>query len=61
MTTATCPTCGGPLTEGGTAFLCAPGGGRQLATPSYCPSKECRKARDDAAIARAIESGLIDP
>ena len=45
---------------GGTAILCGPAGG-SLALPPYCPSPTCRKARDEAAIARAVAAGIIDP
>lgn len=57
-----CPHCGTPMTTGA-AFVCAadPRDSGVLELPPVCPSRECRKARDEAAIQRAIDSGLIDP
>lgn len=55
-----CQHCGTPLTKGGYALACGPGGGR-IKLPDYCADRECAKARDDAAIARAIAAGIIDP
>lgn len=55
-----CPDCGGPLKLGGYALACGPTGGR-IKLPDYCASRECARARDDAAIARAVAAGVIDP
>jgi hypothetical protein len=56
----TCPHCGGPLTPC-VAFLTSEDGCERVELPGYCPSAECQKARDDAAVARLIERGVIDP
>lgn len=56
-----CPHCGGPM-ESQSAIVCAGDGiGDRLTLPPHCTSKECQEARDEAALARAVESGLIDP
>jgi hypothetical protein len=57
----TCPACGNPLTPGGSAFLCSDTGGKRVALPSYCADRQCQIDRDEAAVAKAIASGLIDP
>jgi hypothetical protein len=59
-----CPRCGGPM-NAGVAFLCGPDGGAGLPLPARCIDPECtradQKARDEAAIERAIAAGIIDP
>ena len=55
-----CRHCGTPL-EGGTAFVCMPGGGGQVQLPKRCPSADCQRQRDEAALADAIARGIIDP
>ena len=64
MAETECPRCGAPM-QRGTAFLCGPDGGAELSLPPTCPDVECRRAgreeRDKAALARAIEQGIIDP
>lgn len=55
-----CQHCGNPLTAGGTAILCGPGGGR-MKLPDYCSDPDCRRDRDEKALARAIADGVIDP
>ena len=56
-----CPSCGEPM-DAGFAQLCFGGGkGGRLELPPTCQSRECRKARDAAAIERAIAAGIIDP
>ena len=61
ITAATCERCGARL-ERGTARLCF-GGGESgvLQLPGTCPSRECREARDAAALADAIARGVVDP
>jgi len=57
-----CPHCGGPMTSD--VALVNFGGKRKcerVVMPPHCPSEECRAARDEAAIARLVERGVIDP
>ena len=56
----TCPCCGGPMKRS-VALLNTGKGCERMELPPYCPSQECRKARDEEAIADAILRGLIDP
>jgi hypothetical protein len=57
-----CPHCGGPMKRGkallnfGEDQPC-----EEMQLPPVCTSSDCQAARDDAAIARAIERGIIDP
>lgn len=56
-----CPHCGEPMTAG-VARLCFGGGkGATVELPPTCNSRSCWEARDAAAIARAVEDGIIDP
>lgn len=60
--TPTCDRCGTPLPAvAGIAILCGPGGGGvALRTPlGPCQDPDCRRERDEEAIARAVASGLI--
>ncbi len=58
----TCPECGTQLTPGGVALGCVPGGGGvTIPLPAYCADPQCRRDRDEAAIARAIAAGVIEP
>lgn len=57
-----CPHCGNPLSRGGVAVACGP---RLTSTTiplaDYCADADCRRARDEAAIAKAVAAGVIDP
>lgn len=55
-----CPRCGGPMEEVA-AFVCGPGSPGRLALPPTCPSIECQRARDEAAVSDMIARGVIDP
>jgi hypothetical protein len=56
-----CPACGQPRV-GGTAIACLEGGRSvTVALPAHCVNPECQKKRDEAALQRAVDSGLIDP
>jgi hypothetical protein len=58
--TQICPHCGGPMTCGA-ALVTSKDSCGVFQLPAQCLSKACREARDDAAIARAVEAGVIDP
>lgn len=59
-----CSRCGGPM-NAGRAIVTLPRGCQSLDLPATCSDPECRrrgqKERDEAAIARAIADGVIDP
>jgi hypothetical protein len=55
-----CPHCGGPM-ERATVFLTGAKSCGPALLPPHCPSKTCREARDDAAIADMVARGIIDP
>lgn len=56
-----CPACGQPMTKGGVAIVCGPRDSGALPLPDYCSSRDCQRARDQAAIDRAVAAGVIDP
>lgn len=56
-----CQHCGNPLTPGGVALACGPGGGARIKLPDYCADADCRRERDERAMADAIARGVIDP
>lgn len=61
-----CPDCDQPMTSGGkgVAFLCGPGAPGVVdlpESPPRCVNPVCIKARDEAAMQRAIDAGIIDP
>lgn len=59
-----CPRCGGRM-NAGVAMVCGPGVSGSIELPPVCASETCRvtgqRERDDAAIAKAIAAGVIDP
>lgn len=56
----TCPHCGNPMQGGQAAIACFPNGkAMTLPLPPTCNDPDCHRARDEAAIARGIASGLI--
>lgn len=59
-----CPRCGAPM-NASAGFACGRGFSVPFELPPTCTNAECRKAgqreRDEAAIARAIAAGVIDP
>jgi hypothetical protein len=59
-----CRSCGLPIEDdGGVAILCGPEGATTLELPRQvlCTRRECRKDRDEKAIAQAVADGIIDP
>lgn len=64
-----CSRCDGPMEEdAGFAIVCGPdgaGGMIDLPVVRRCADEDCRRAvqaeRDEAAIARAVASGVITP
>jgi hypothetical protein len=46
---------------GGVALICGYGGLQRLRQPSYCGDPDCQQKRDEAAIARAVAAGVINP
>jgi hypothetical protein len=56
--TPICPHCGGPMTRN-VAFVTGDKSCGRMALPPHCPSKECRQARDDAAMTDMIKRGVI--
>jgi hypothetical protein len=49
------------MTPGGAAIACGPEGSVKIPLAPYCADPACREARDEAAIAKMIEAGVIDP
>lgn len=61
-TSPVCPHCGNPITPGGYALVCnTRGRSTTVQLPNFCTNRQCRSDRDDAAIAKAIADGVIDP
>jgi hypothetical protein len=58
---ADCSHCGNPMEPGGAAIACAPSGSVKVPLPPYCADRACQEARDEAALAKMIEAGVIDP
>lgn len=56
----TCEHCGGPLVSN-RALANVEGSCVVVQLPAHCPSEECRRQRDEAAITDAIARGLINP
>lgn len=59
MIPAECSHCGGPMVTSVGVACDAKSSYRMQFT--HCPSPECRLARDEAALQRAIKRGVIDP
>jgi hypothetical protein len=55
-----CPHCGHPMRRG-MVFWTAKDGCDEFTLPPACSRPECQAARDDAAIAKMIAAGVIDP
>jgi hypothetical protein len=49
------------MQSGGFAIGCGPAGSVDIPLPAWCADEQCRRERDEAAMARAIERGVIDP
>jgi hypothetical protein len=49
------------MTPGGAAIACGPSGSVKIPLPDYCADRECQEQRDEAALAKMIEAGVIDP
>lgn len=69
---ATCADCGSPMVRRPAMFLCGPGMSGPVYGDPECSGEECRRRRleedradqarrDEEAIARAVEAGVIDP
>jgi hypothetical protein len=60
--TAACPHCGQPMTPGGYAIGCSRAATSvRIKLPDYCADPTCRTRRDEAALQRAIDRGLVKP
>lgn len=55
-----CPNCCRPMARV-YARVCDFYSGQRIRLPDYCPDTECRKERDELALKRAIEAGVVDP